>query len=225
MIKKVLALGFLLGVMVVPFSLATDPTPAQIQASIKIDQAVVQGAPIAFFNQGGLVIAPPPGATPEAVEAIRTRMETLLYSQDFRGAWAEFLTAVIAAGNAVCTSPDTCFSFNLETIPQLLLARPKLLQALATGVISPGLGDTHPTGITIIIERKYGDWVWTCPDGRNFWWGCLWGKDKDCNTDLPGTQCYKDTKRTQPCPTCGDGEGQFPAEVSNNSNYSSLNIP
>lgn len=225
MTKKVLALGFLLGVMVVPFSLATDPTPAQLQANARLDQGVVDGAPIVYFENGAVVVMPPPNASPAVVAAMTTRMDALIRDVAFRGAWLEFLIAARAAGNAVCSTPALCHSFNLDTIPQLLLARPKLVQALATGVIPPGLGEIHPMGSKEIIERTYGEWLYTCKEENLYLNVICWGGwTKDCDTSKPGRECWKDKIIQDPCAPAGGGE-EYPADIRNNSAHEDLRIP
>lgn len=189
-------LAFLVLAGAAPSTLATEPTIS----NIRLNQPILEGLPLIYFENGNVLVAPAPGATPEVAAIIANRIDSLSLDRGFRRAWLEFLLAVENAGSVICTTPEATDSFNLNTLPQILLARPDLVEALQTGIPPAGIGAAHFMGDEECIHRKWGDWVWHCTDYIGPFCSHY---NKKCDTDIDAHVCAEET--TIQCPTDPSG--------------------
>jgi hypothetical protein len=193
--SRSVTLGLCIASMVVAmpaFAQVEDLTTDQI----RLGRPILEGLPLIYWRDGGLVVSVVPGAEPWEDDELMARLERLHGDPTFERAWRGFAHEVFQVAGAMRLSGEAADRFNLEVLPELLLAHPELVEALLSGEMAETADPPHANGPKVCIERHYGASVMECC--ATILSLCVWHCKIDCDTSKTATSCYEDTEI--PCP-------------------------
>ena len=141
------------------------------------------------------MVSVPGGVEPLDASDLSERLVQLHEDEVFESHWREFVGAVAGAAQPLGTTPAMLRRFNLETLPNMLLARPELIHALLTGEAPR---EAAPYGNKVCFERTYGMRQHHCE--LEIWGICLDDVTDGCDTSVEQAwSCHVDKYIV--CPT------------------------
>lgn len=169
-----------------PLAESDDSTRTITIDQIRLGQPVLPGLPVILWQGDSLMVSVPGDAGAVDASELSDRLVRLHEDEVFESHWRELVGAVAAAATPLGSDPAMLRHFNLETLPNMLLARPELVQALMTGNAPE---KALPYGRTECIKRTWGNLEQVC----SLWigWVCTRHENK-CNTSVNAATCFED---------------------------------